>query len=655
MEGWITISPEEFDKKLERMKTGLPECEFSVHSEPVTIDVSRPYQSLCQSFTYDYDGVPTRMIFHGENVPVNKLVNGRERIWEGEDGEKCIRSIVSMKDGKPVLVYLERDTPSGIQFSTLLRDNGKWEVTSKYNGELKKLRRTTESVENFTIKLDEENDTKECIIFNRTFLNLPARFYVPKMGNYSTEVKDGGVSVWHGDDKERCVSGVVYFKSGRPQLSHMTINDSDDRYLQKYFEKCGKEWKDLTEEDFYKKIEEISGRSARSKNTLPEETTQSTQPSDYILDISKEPNKDLVAIHKGITPEEIKCRVYQTRDKKDKRVTSVVDGDIPIWTSRASEEFRYCFVEEKENYSPIIAIYIGNKCSRCYVKDSDKWVEIGELSHNKRHQDMENNSTGDSNSQSVKKDGTTLDISKPENSGVEIKEVKMSGITQKTFTPNGSANITSVLNKGVELWSIPYDGDGLRTATLYSSGDYKLLFLQSKVVGVTDSYYFEGLSTLTPLTGEEFDRKLGDMKRTTEHLIEKLDAPLFDIEDATEGDLVTLKVKIKPGKEAHKLEYGNDKIWENEDPSLSSATLYFDGDVPSLAVIETTKGIVHRYKDYTDKQWKDGNESSHNTRFEELREKYNPEQSDRESTNPASNSNTTHKPTVSCQNILIVH
>ncbi|EKX73833.1 hypothetical protein BEWA_038710 [Theileria equi strain WA] len=627
MEGWLTISPEEFDKKLEKMKTGLPECEFSVHSEPVTIDVSRPYPSFCQSFAYDYDGVPTRMIFYGENVPVNKLVSGREKIWEREIGEKCIRSIVTMKDDKPVLVYLEKDTPSGIQFSTLLRDNGKWEVTSNYYDELKKLRNTPGSPNKFTLDLSDTQDGDKCIIFNRTFLNLPARFYVPKMGNYATEAKDGGISIWTAE-KERCVSGVVYFKSGRPQLSHMTINDSNDRYLQKYFEKCGKEWKDLTEEDFYKKIEEISGRPARSKNALPEETTQSTQLSDYILDISKEPNKDLVAIHKGITPEEIKCRVYQTRDKKDKRVTSVVDGDIPIWTVRAGEEFRYCFVEEKENYSPIVAISTGNKCDKYYVKDSGKWVEIDQLSYYKRHKNMENDTTGDSNSQTAEgKDA--LDISKPENSGVEIKEVKMSGITQKTFTSEDSANITSVCNKGVELWSTPCDNDGLRTATLYSSGDYGLLFLQSKSVGgATDSYYFEGWSIWTPLTGEEFDRKLGDMKRTTEHLIEKLCSPLLNIEDATEGDLVTLKVEVKPGKDTHQLEYGDEVLWEDEDSSLSSAILYFDGDVPSLAVINTKstgkEGTGYRYHD--GKKWKKSDESDCRRLLNMLKIKYNPEQ-----------------------------
>ncbi|EKX73971.1 signal peptide containing protein [Theileria equi strain WA] len=222
-----------------------------------TLDISALDKGLFQP--YDYDGVPTKMMVIGD-VPLTKLVSGREKIWEREIGEKCIRSIVTMKDDKPVLVYLETEGSSGKPYSIFLRDGATWKPTNSYSMELKKLKITLESTTNFTIKLEDEKDTDKCTAFEAPFYTVPTRFYFPRSGFHATEVTHGGKSVWKGENGQRAFS-VSLHPAENPTVLRILARGVNDVFASYYYQLNGNKWESVQRDDFRRIIDDLKSRS----------------------------------------------------------------------------------------------------------------------------------------------------------------------------------------------------------------------------------------------------------------------------------------------------------------------------------------------------------------------------------------------------------
>ncbi|AFZ80095.1 signal peptide-containing protein [Theileria equi strain WA] len=108
----------------------------------------------------------------------------------------------------------------------------------------------------------------------------------------------------------------------------------------------------------------------------------------------------------------------------------------------------------------------------------------------------------------------------------------------------------------------------------------------------------------------------------------KVDSSLFDAEGNEEDGVSVIKLTAKEGTSAKELKYGGKDIWSATKivgSPCSSAVLYFDGDIPVLAILKTKnllgkKGVVYKYHD--GKQWKDTNEDDHKNKLTALKNKY---------------------------------
>ncbi|EKX73644.1 hypothetical protein BEWA_036800 [Theileria equi strain WA] len=54
-------------------------------------------------------------------------------------------------------------------------------------------------------------------------------------------------------------------------------------------------------------------------------------------------------------------------------VLYVVDGDISILTAKPGDNFQSCFTYERDGYSSILSLTLGNGKTLCYLKDEDRW------------------------------------------------------------------------------------------------------------------------------------------------------------------------------------------------------------------------------------------------------------------------------------------
>ncbi|EKX73648.1 signal peptide containing protein [Theileria equi strain WA] len=217
-----------------------------------TLDLASPTVSIGKSFEYDYDHVQTRMVLPGDSFKLTKIVNGAEEVWNGGTDGRCTQVIISMKDGSPALVYLHKKDSSNRSSLTLLKNGSTWKVTDDYKGELKKLRRTPESVTDFTIKLEDKKDTDQCTVFGAMIYGLSVQFYFPKFGFHATEITHGEKSLWKGDNERALV--IKLYKTGNSSLLLLSLRNAEDKCNLKRFESVGTEWNSIEKDAFHKKL-----------------------------------------------------------------------------------------------------------------------------------------------------------------------------------------------------------------------------------------------------------------------------------------------------------------------------------------------------------------------------------------------------------------
>ncbi|EKX72123.1 hypothetical protein BEWA_045870 [Theileria equi strain WA] len=226
----------------------------------------------------------------------------------------------------------------------------------------------------------------------------------------------------------------------------------------------------------------------------------------------------------------------------------------------------------------------------------------------------------------------TLDLANPNKSQITVETGNYSGVEYKGYTPKKGHYFSSFSNDGSPIWTISR-GERCFLAQSFTNESLALFTLVSDF----GRKYFEKAGGIwKSLNRGDFFNKLDRMERPEVPceklalLASKVDSTLFTVLDSFECNVKILKLTPKDGQAVTHVTYDEKEVWSGQGTfstfSCSSATLYFDGVIPSLAVINTKstgkQGKVYRYHD--GKKWKNGNESSHKSKLEALKEKCRP-------------------------------
>ncbi|AFZ79468.1 hypothetical protein BEWA_023170 [Theileria equi strain WA] len=189
-----------------------------------------------------------------EDKNPTKLVYGGETIWDGEGKVEVLSTLIYLDGDQPELLTLHH-WEKGREGILFLHNTGnKWQVVQKedYEKLLEDLKNKGKLGDLVTLNLvnpDESNiDTDEY-----TESGLSFKAYTPKNGYHISSVMDGQVYVWKAKAGERCTLVESYIE-GDSTLISIVINGSDYGLYLKYFEKVNGEWKNLTQGDFFKKL-----------------------------------------------------------------------------------------------------------------------------------------------------------------------------------------------------------------------------------------------------------------------------------------------------------------------------------------------------------------------------------------------------------------
>ncbi|EKX73940.1 conserved hypothetical protein [Theileria equi strain WA] len=266
---WEMVKKEDHEKLLEEFKASEDnkdkESSENLPSPGLVLDIGQPDSTNYQSFDYNKDGIPTRFIVPKDNA-ITSVKEGSLEVWKASGrNDTCAFVTLRLSDGKPAIAQLTKNT-NGHPMVTLLKKDGKWNLVNDYTNELSKLRRTTESVENFTLDISATSSTDKCTIFDTKLYGVPVRFYVPKVGFHATKLSFGGTELWTNTSSKsngktasnkRIFLLIAGLSNGELNIIHVfTRGQSNGSELLYYGFKDGK-WENISKDEYSKKFEEL--------------------------------------------------------------------------------------------------------------------------------------------------------------------------------------------------------------------------------------------------------------------------------------------------------------------------------------------------------------------------------------------------------------
>ncbi|EKX72820.1 conserved hypothetical protein [Theileria equi strain WA] len=257
-DGWEGVNKEDHEKFLEELKKEVLQSAEQLSnlpsSDPNTLDITKLDSSKFSSFEYIYDDNLTQLIAPNKDTTVTRLMNDKEEVWTpGENEEFGYARVYLDENREPRVINVASIISSKIEYNYFVKNGTKWEHTTEC-AEKTKLKVKVEKSDT-PIDLAKTEDTDKCRVVNVELLNAPTRFHLPTPEYHSNNVKSGNKNIWTATGDERCMACAIYSKNGVSLLSLFIRAENELHH--KYFEKSGKEWKDLTHEVFFKKYKEM--------------------------------------------------------------------------------------------------------------------------------------------------------------------------------------------------------------------------------------------------------------------------------------------------------------------------------------------------------------------------------------------------------------
>ncbi|EKX73370.1 signal peptide containing protein [Theileria equi strain WA] len=232
-------------------------------SELISLHVANLDPSICDSFYYTVDDVPTKFIV-SKDVNVNRLLTGQNVIWKAPQGEKVVYTKLFLKNNKPKIVKIASANPKmELKYKIFCNKNGKWEdCLASFKGEMKKLKVPVERKGDFTISTGDTKDTDKCKIFDATILGMTSRFYFPKPGYVAKEIKDGAKSIWKATKADGMCTSFTMYLNIEPPLIILIHKDGNNLPVER-FAKISGEWKKLSKEEFGKRLQSAKAKTGQ--------------------------------------------------------------------------------------------------------------------------------------------------------------------------------------------------------------------------------------------------------------------------------------------------------------------------------------------------------------------------------------------------------
>ncbi|AFZ80015.1 hypothetical protein BEWA_028650 [Theileria equi strain WA] len=449
---WHEMDINTYDKKLKEIR-GEPE----EPEEPVSPFLDKVDTSLFDLEESLEGDVPVLKLTAKDET--HELTYGGEVLWEDKkklcssavlylDGEKPTLAVVDFKDKKKVVkVYLhhdgkqwkkgnERDHNSKL---TTLKEKCKPVITptpSPGNTTKPVTSQANAPKPTTPFKLDITNPDRTKITINDiNNTGLPCREYVAQGGYHISSVLDGKINLWIAPKGEICIA-VKSFIQDAVTIIAIFIKDGDTK-RRKCIEKAGGRWKDIDGQTFEEKLKAIrEERVAGNEGAGNDGSPFTLLPPEQIT------SKQNAENHTENMVNAYASEILGAPAKKPKVVPRAESANEGIAT------------DEPENVTEDTEPQVQSKSTNC-----------------------------------------TLDLSKPDEDEISVKENKNygGGVTQKDFSPKEGFKIDYILNNGTPVIKLS-EGEEFRSIRLYSKRSSHILMLTINKGQTPEHQYYEKIA-----------------------------------------------------------------------------------------------------------------------------------------------------------------
>ncbi|AFZ80182.1 signal peptide-containing protein [Theileria equi strain WA] len=606
---------------------------LGVHAKKnLTLDISNIDEThvvsteitFSDSSLYTYKVIP--------DVFVTDIVYGETAVWKyADDGYEFLNAFLVSSNNSPSIIHVILENAEKVQklISSMLV-NGKWvpldaNAKALLTSALGTLSSQTKNAESktsgivatvktlkpqnvqdfdlfFTFDVSKTDKSHLFNVGNYRASGLGLTIYNPKPTSHIVGIVDGSDIMWQKSAKdEECGDICLYSKSGEVIFADILLTQNNVTYFL-CFEKTENGWKEIPESEFRVKI-----------------IAHSTPG--FVFDISLGLANSREVINKHLVEERrdtgnLSYVIY--RPKENVIVSGLVDGKLPIWSRKSSDEECVDIVLHASGGDFMAAIIIVMKTADYdtffYKKNGNSWIKVNEREYEAFLSILKNGQVAIPAGSDIavytarpaEDEFIELDISNQEDSDAfqVIDYTTSSAIVTALFVPNEGYTVSNVSDDGELVWT-PKLHEKCAKVLLHNSINEDLLM---HVTSNTGSEYFF-VKANGELWKEISKTEFGSLFHNAKFVDVELDMTVkvnrnrFEVFEAVNGEKDVVTYVPKTGYRISKVVHGTVSIWEKSpDQECTGVTLISKNGTAldaRLIILDTKVGTIRYNKHIT--------------------------------------------------------
>ncbi|EKX73691.1 hypothetical protein BEWA_037270 [Theileria equi strain WA] len=535
-------------------------------------------------FKMDINGVTTTVFITIYGYYFDKVVSGKDLIWQSSENEECRYLMFHDKSGKNPFITVFVDCMDESKFMVYeMRD--KWTFSHQLLGPKNDHKTTTSIVFNLSDK------TPQNVYFcDNVFNGIVHRAFSPLPGYHVQEVKDTETTIWQTEDKEQCIfilSVPGTDKSKVPLLSLFIRNEDYCGF--KHFEKTDK-WRHIDERGYDKRL--IEKKQANNVTTAVAISNIPQYKNAVTLDTANV-DHDRVDLHEDSLNDTRRLYSAKTGDYfKD-----ILDSGKSVWKSDKDKCLTVAIYGKEELHCRLDVLSSDVITPMYFCRKAGNWSSTN---HNTFHEWLRNY---------VKTPRVKLDLDNLDTNFFESFRYTQNGYEILYGRPLPGYVLTTVADGSTEVWEAGHN----QYATEFQMsiiGDYTLLSIINHSYQVENLCFLKSSNTWSPIDEDVYDQYLVPVNDSTINYLKfDLEKPDFSIvvgHKDVMGDITILRYTPHLGRHVTAVVFGESTIWYrkyHDEYCISAEHITKGGAMFIRLFLKMGNSFEHRYFTKVDSKW----------------------------------------------------
>ncbi|AFZ80170.1 hypothetical protein BEWA_030230 [Theileria equi strain WA] len=536
-------------------------------------------------FKMDINGVTTTVFITIYGYYFDKVVSGKDLIWQSSENEECRYLMFHDKSGKNPFITVFVDCMDESKFMVYeMRD--KWTFSHQLLGPKNDHKTTVSTVFNLSDK------TPQNVYFcDNVFNGIVHRAYSPLPGYHVQGVKDTETTIWQTEDKEQCIfilSVPGTDKSKVPLLSLFVRNEDYCGF--KHFEKTDK-WRHIDERGYDRRL--IEKKQTNNVTTTVAISSIPQYKNAVTLDTANV-DHDRVDLHE----DSLNGARFLYSAKTGDYFNSLSDNSKSVWKSDKDKCISVAIYGKDDLHCRLDVLSSDVITPVYFCRKAGNWSSTN---HNTFHKWLRNY---------VKTPRVKLDLDNLDTNFFESFRYTQNGYEILYGRPLPGYVLTTVADGSTEVWEAGHN----QYATEFQMsiiGDYTLLSIINHSYQVENLCFLKSSNSWSPIDEDVYDQYLvpvNELRRVDDVRLD-LEKPDFSIvvrHKDVMGDVTILRYTPHLGRHVTAVVFGESTIWYgkyHDEYCISAEHITKGGALFIRLLLKMGNSFEHRYFTKVDSKW----------------------------------------------------